>query len=192
MVATPRRIYRPRKVLDLPRIKVTDGQITQADVDHFTRTLLEHSRDQEPPDEPGYDYATTSSAGVAAETVVLTILGFTFVDARAYEIPYGQLVSTGTANGEAIFRVRKTNATGTILGIGGRVPMPNVASSYDAGGQFYVMREADARNITLDVVLTLQGVGATVTHVASADQIRYFAIRDVGPAYKFPYAHTVR
>lgn len=194
MVATPRRIYRPRKVLDLPRIMVTDGKVTQADVDHFTRTLLEHSRDttETPAVDPGYDYSFTSSAGAAAEAVVLTILGFTFVNGRAYEIPFGQLTSTATANAEAIFRVRKATVTGTIWGIGGRVPMPNVASSYSAGGSFFVVREANARNITLDVVLTLQGVGGTVTHVASADQPRYFSIMDVGPAYQFPYAHTVR
>lgn len=191
--AFPRRVSRPKKILALSPLKVdVAGKLEQSALDEYTRTLHEWARDigAVQPD-PGYDFDTASSAGATTEAVVLTILQFTFADGWAYDIDAGQLTSTTTAGAEAILRVRKATVTGTIWSIGGRVDMPNTGASYQNNLRQTVYRKRGARNLTVDVVLTLQGVGGTVTQVASGDQSRYIRITPIGPAEKHLYGHEI-
>lgn len=195
--SAPRRVARPKTILDPPSVRITaDGRVDKADFEHFVRTVNEYTRSR--PDQmdglrkPVGDYSFTASGAVTAETVVLQITGFVFEDNAAYRVSWGNLCSTGTANAEAIFRVRKTDATGTIWVLGGRTPMPGTAVSYNANGQGFIIREAGAGNITLDVVLTLAGSGGSVQQQASSDQPRYLVLEYAGLATDYPFAHTVR
>jgi hypothetical protein len=129
--------------------------------------------------------ATSDSAAVTVETVVLTISSFVFKDGRAYRITYGSGVTCDVV-GDAVFAVRKTNAAGTIYADGIRYPCRTGANTYAAESTRYVRRTAGGGDLTTDVVLTLNVItAANATHRGSATRPRFFEIEDCGLAADF-------
>ncbi len=138
-------------------------------------------------------FSSTNSAAIPAgtETVVRTISNMIFRDNRAYLVTWGSMLQSDTANGNGVFRFRKTNAGGTLYGDSGQIPTPAAGTTYHAQGHWYVRRNKNAGDLTTDVVLTLDAGAGNATHVAVAEARRHLLIEDIGSASEYQFAFSV-
>jgi hypothetical protein len=128
--------------------------------------------------------ATTSSAGITTETVVLTLPSTTYYAGRAYRVAMAGGATTNTANTFADFRVKKTSATGATLAEFYRTSTPAVSLAFNAHGErIFVVGAAD---VTAVIVLTLQTPTGQQVHFATTTSPRYLCIDEVGPASYYP------
>lgn len=136
---------------------------------------------------PTYSVASTApQTGVGTtETVSLTVSGVTFKAGWAYEVQMRGLVY-GTAAVQALFRVRKTNASGTDWGEYGRVTCvgTSAGTSIMANGAIVLVRSAST-DLTADVALTVVASSGTVNVFASATSPRYLVVRPCGWASEY-------
>lgn len=136
---------------------------------------------------------STGNSGAigTTETAVITITNFVWRANRAYRVEFGPAITASLTTNVGQFRLRKTNATGTLWGdaaaFGPSGAPPNIAAS----GCFYVRRNTGS-DLTATVVLTLQASSAgTVTQIGQAAAQRYLSIVDCGHTADFPFAFAV-
>lgn len=131
---------------------------------------------------------TTNSAGISAETVVLTLPVTTFVGGRAYKIEVGGRVQASVAN-SAVFRVRfGTTTGGSLLYTYGAVGVPASGASGAANVSLsrYVLRDPGDGDLSTQMVVTLASTTGTDTLLAAANEPAYVLVTDVGAWDQFP------
>lgn len=134
----------------------------------------------------GKAFATTAQTGIGtSETVSLTVPGMLFTAGWAYRVHIRTAVY-GTAALQALFRIRKTNASGTDWGEFGRVRTEGVSAGTAAmvNGSLILLRSAGT-NLTADVALTCQASSSTVSLFASASSPRYLIVEPIGDATEY-------
>jgi hypothetical protein len=132
--------------------------------------------------------ATSNTATIVAETVVLTITSVTLRKGTAYRVEAGvSHLAAATIN--AFFRVRKTNIAGAVwatstqfLGNGAIVNAP-------AQWAAYITPTVDIVNTPVVLTMTASGTGSV--YVGSAAAPRYFSITGAGRAADYPQAVQV-
>lgn len=120
--------------------------------------------------------SSSSSAAVNnTETAVLTISPFDTVwrFGRAYMFSVTMNISV-SATIRPLFRIRKTNATGTVLGISGVQPANTGLYGADFTGYFYV----SGSDVSADLVLTILGTAAQTVQALGPFGVTVY---DVGP-----------
>jgi hypothetical protein len=126
---------------------------------------------------------TDSAAIAGTETVVLTLTSRTYAANRAYLAVFGNRSQGDTAANTARFRLRKANATGTLLVDYGSTPHPIVGQDMNACGSGHFVTGAAATRV---VVLTLQrGAGAGNVNQVGTSTPRFVTIYDVGNAANY-------
>lgn len=142
----------------------------------------------------GYRAQVSSLAAIGpivAETVVLTLVAFTFEAGRAYKVTMVGGLGTSAAGIQADMRLKKTSTAGATIteffrytGEGGNVT--------DMTSIRYC-RNATGANITTDVVLTMNLVGGvgSVTGFAAIGNPRSLIIEDCGTSLDWSFANTV-
>lgn len=131
---------------------------------------------------------TTSSAGISAETVVLTLPATVFKGGRAYEISVGGRVQASVAN-SAVFRLRFGTSTGGSLlltygAIG--VPTSGATGAANVSCSRYVVRDPSDGDLTTQMVVTLASTTGTDTLLAAANEPAYVLVTDVGAWNTYP------
>lgn len=142
----------------------------------------------------GFAASSTSSSAVSSETTVATLTDVEIREGRAYRLEYGSKVETSNANGQARFRARLTNATGTLWADYGTTVGTTAGLDMNSHGTTFLRRLDGTSTSNATIVLTLEntsGGGATATHVAIVGGIRFFSITDVGDADDYPSARSV-
>lgn len=128
---------------------------------------------------------TASSAAIGTtETVVLTVLSRPYRANRCYRVKVGGQASISVTTNTMGWQLRKTNATGQIVGVWSRTPSPSTTGieSMNLEANFTV----GAADVTAVMVLTLQASAGTATHAGSANRPRKVEIYDCGAASSFP------
>src|SRR5574342_432033 len=128
---------------------------------------------------PSVSSVANSAAIGTTETVSLSN-SFTFKDGRTYAVICGSQITASLSTNVGIFRIRKTNAAGTLWwamgAFGPSGAPPNINSQCFA----YLRRAAGAGDLTATVCLTLQASSSgTVTHIGSTTTPRYMHLRDI-------------
>lgn len=142
----------------------------------------------------GVSIDTVDSAAVTAETVVMTISNFVFAAGRAYRVAFGSQVETSNVNGRARFRLRKTNAAGTLWHDYGTVLTTGTAGDNTQAHNEGYLRRTAGTDLTATTVLTLENLSGganTATMIRSTGTTRHFIIEDCGAATDFPNAVAV-
>lgn len=140
----------------------------------------------------GSSSSTSNSAAVGTtETVIVTISNFVWRANRAYRCEYGPSIVTSLTTNVGQFRIRKTNAAGTLWGNAGAHGPSGSSPPINAMGQFFVRRNTGS-DLTATIVLTLQAqTSGTATQQGTADTPRYLTVVDVGHAADHPFAFAV-
>ena len=127
----------------------------------------------------------TSHTGITVETTTLTVPSFTFKAGWAYRVEIAQR-PYGTAGAQALFRLRKTNASGTDWGEYGRVRLEgtSAANSAMASGSVILYRSAST-DLVATFVLTVAPDSGTVNLFASAATPRWIMVSPLGPYQRF-------
>lgn len=138
--------------------------------------------------------SSSDSAAVTAETVVLTATSFDYEDGRAYRATVGPLVSSNVASARALFRLRKTNTAGALLGYSGELPHSATSGALCNGEATFYFRNDSGGAVTASIVLTLEnaaGGGNTSQQRVTGGLSRWLLIEDCGPSDAFPYASAL-
>lgn len=135
--------------------------------------------------------ATSNSSAIGTtETAILTVSSFTWQAQRAYRVSFGNKITCSASTNVGTFRLRKTNATGAVLGDAGAYGPSPAAPDVAASSHFYVRRTLTT-DLTATVVLTLQASAGTVTQTAASTQPRFVIIEDVGDAGDWTHAVAI-
>ena len=138
-------------------------------------------------DTPFTASATSNSANVVAEAVVLTITDAVLRTGVAYEILAGQAILAASAT-PALFQLRKgSTVAGTLWATGPTFPGLGAIGAF-AEWFGYITPTAD---MTTDVSLTITSTLAGTTHVGSVLTPRFVSLRRVGAASSYPQAVPV-
>lgn len=128
--------------------------------------------------------SNVNSAGVVAETLMLTGASKKFHNLRAFEVIVSADVLPLTAVGSCLLFVHRTNLAGTLLGITSE-PLRDTAASTHIHWRF-VIRNNSGADITTNLVHSLaSGTANQVREQGSATQLAYMEINDVGRAADF-------
>lgn len=132
------------------------------------------------------DSIVSSAAIGAVETVVLTGNTMNFIKNRCYAVKIRGRIITSAAN-TAVYRVRQTNLTGTEL------HQMQIVRSNAVGTEFYDETRVAVTSATGsdNFVLTATIAAGTTTMQASAQDVRFMEIWDVGPASDYPNAIAI-
>lgn len=137
-----------------------------------------------------YASSNAGSAAVAAETVVLTLPGYTYKAYHAYTVHYGDAVISSAASGEVNFRVRKTNAAGQLLYSSENFTCSPTATR-TTGHQGVAHFQVGAADVTASLVLTLEAIVGTAIMRVGATGVRYAYAMTAGDSDQFAFAPTL-
>lgn len=144
-------------------------------------------------DDDGVAQATADSSNISAETVILTVSGYTFAAGYAYRFEVGGTLFGSTGSNDAVFKIRKTNASGTTYVAFGRIRA--TYSTTGTAGDLGLLVAYGANNggsdVTADTVLTVLANTGTVTHGGSSTRPRFLRITPCGPAGNFSQAVAI-
>lgn len=140
----------------------------------------------------GSTQSSSNSAAIGTtETAILTISSFVWRANRAYRVEFGYSHVTSLTTNVGWYRLRKTNAAGTLWGDNGAFGPSGAPPKIHAQGVFWVRRNTGS-DLTATVVLTLVASSAgTVTQQGDATAQRHLRIKDAGDAADFPWAFAV-
>lgn len=138
-------------------------------------------------------YATTDSAAIGGEAVVLFVDNWTYKAGRAYRVSFGNLSQCTTASASAQYRLRdQLSGFTNDLGEYGRYPSPTTANqAFHTGGELFVANNATADLTGKTLALTLTCATGTATHRATSGTNRWMLIEDWGEAAAYSFARAV-
>lgn len=132
----------------------------------------------------------TSNVGSlgTTETVLMTVPSMTFTNGRAYRVSMWGLQNSTSSDTHFLYRLRKGNAStsGTIYKDQMRVPTVNSASTNNAVSLSTILVNTSGADITTAVTFTGSVAVGTGTFAASAGNVAYVTIEDVGLASAWP------
>lgn len=132
--------------------------------------------------------ASTSNTGViTAETVTFTLTSLTLKQGTAYRVEGGNRINASAAV-SAIYRLRKTDITGTIVAQSPSFAGVGLGLATNAHWTSFITPTVD---LTSDFVYTLQGTGVGVVSLGNAVSPRFVSITPAGRADDYPQAVAV-
>ena len=130
--------------------------------------------------------SNTNTAGVVAETVVLTGNTKVFYPSRAFKVIVSNDALPLGAAGSCILSVRRNNVAGTQLAVTSD-PLPSLTSATREHWEFVIRNATGGAAITDKLVVTLaSGTANQVRHQGTALQLRYMEIWDCGDETLYP------
>lgn len=141
----------------------------------------------------GQRFLNFTSSSISPGTTETAVWGFTNISVnagRAYLITMGDIMSTSLSTNDCRFRLRQTNATGTLWWDGGAMPPSAAPDALMVHPQFWI-RNNTGSDIVSTFVITGQASAGTATLIASASQNRWAGMFDVGSASDFAFAFNV-
>lgn len=133
--------------------------------------------------------ATTNSAAVSAETVILTTGTMTFYTGRAYRVEIGGGLFSNTANNWGKFRVWKTSLAGTLLlDFTNQETLQNTGFVSEVSNVGYISNTTGSNITNTTLALTLQSNAGTVAMYGATNTPRYISVTDIGAASAYPMA----
>ena len=129
--------------------------------------------------------SVANSAAVGAEAVVLTSNSITFMENAAYRaVLRGATQSSASAS--AVYRIRQTNLSGTILHVTQDLGNTTGFTQYD---EMVIGRGVGSGDLVDNLVLTLQAGSGTVTMLGNTAFVRYLEVwRLPGTIANYPNA----
>lgn len=132
---------------------------------------------------------TANVTGITTtEVVVMTIPSMTFKNGRSYRVTLWGLQQSTTADTYFLHRLRKGSATtsGTIYKDQMRVPVVNAASTNGAVSLTTNLENTSGADITTALTWTASCAAGTGIFAASAGNVAYATVEDVGLASQWP------
>jgi hypothetical protein len=136
-----------------------------------------------------YEYTTSNSGAIGAETVLLTIPSATYSAGRAYRMEVRGRLQASVANTGTIRARLGTTTGGTLFATLGGVPVTVTGATSAAGFYFEVYFKVDESDpdVTSPMVITLSANTGTDTLLAGANEPSYVVTYDVGDWSDYPF-----